>query len=138
MHAADDALRCRWLAVMAWIGALVWFAFATIAGLGYAPGGLFWWSFAAFPLAKTTLGWLARRGRPVADSLLKHGAWIWIALVGLQLGLAVFGVLAGDGALSEHTFAALFWPMQITYIGFVITVTAGAIWLSLRPSPSGK
>ena len=72
----DDRLQCRWLAVAAWLVALVWFAAATIGGWGYSPGGLFWWSFAAFPLATITLAWLARRGRPASASLVTRGGRI--------------------------------------------------------------
>ena len=129
----DDRLRCRWLAVTAWLVALVWFAVATIGGWGYFPGGLFWWSFAAFPLAATTLAWLARRGRPAPASLVTHGGRIWLALLGLQLIIAACGILAGDSTLFEVAFGALLWPMQLTYAAFPLIATAAAVWLSLRP-----
>ena len=129
----DDQLRCRWLAVTAWLVALVWFGAATSGGWGYSPGGLFWWSFAAFPLAATTLAWLARRGRPAPASLVTHGRRIWLALLGFQLVIAASGILAGDSTLFAVAFEALLWPMQLTYAAFPLAITMAAIWLSLRP-----
>ena len=135
MDAGDHALKCRWLAATAWLAVLGGFVVATIGNSGYAPGGLFWWSFAAFPLALATLGWLARRGRPVPDALVMRGGRTWLGLLGFQLVLAACGAFAGDSRLFVIVFEALLWPMQLSYALFPLALTAGAIWLSLRPGP---
>lgn len=138
MYVGDHALKCRWLAATAWLAALGGFALATIGSWGYAPGGLFWWSFAAFPLALTTLGWLARRGRPVPEALVVRGGRIWLALLGFQLVLAACGAFAGDSPALSIIFGALLWPMQFIYASFPLALTAGAIWLSIQPGPISR
>lgn len=127
-------IKCKVLAVGAWLASLVWFAVVTWVFIGFTPFSFLAWAVPAWMLFRRTTRWWDEAGSPLKEAVLVWLQRAWLGLAATVVGMA--GLLTLLPAMSSEptTYDSVLKGVAVICLLFPPAVVAWVVFCSVRIS----